>query len=742
VKTKQPLSLLIIFLVIFPCFSSSLISGPKKLIYLDAAVLPAGKLTSWRNLGTLGGSFVPVFRGLPSVENLKEQKAVNLSGNDVLLRSTFSPPSILNGKRPFTVLAKVYVPELAQRRTILTWSQEPEKSAVFSLGKGRDAAFYNSEKIKTGYTSGFPEAGKWHLLAFIYDKQRIRIYVDGWFNAEASGALEIKPDKVFYLGGQTASGLPLPLDPFNGYLASLEILDTAFNPLEVWNRSGHQEAIPVYPAQGEILEALNVSIRWERGDERAVSFAVYFSNNREEVERSQKKAFKGSFAGDTRTYNVLKLEPDNSYFWRVDQLNSEGKVLQPGIVRSFQVDDGSARNPVPHHLHGSASRDLKRLVWTHGPWASSQDIYFTPDRKKMEKGKPVLRELRPGMDFFFIPEKSLKYGQTYYWQVVTKNNQAAESPGQVWSFRIQDPPEDEDLTFFIASDLHYGGTVNARKINKMMVKAMNSLPGQPFPQEFGVKGRVHTPRGVVILGDIVDDGAASDVVKIWQEYAEDYGLRGDKLLAFPVFEGFGENDGPSTGLVRTNLKNRNRLRSGLKSISADGLHYSWDWGKVHFVQLNIYPGTLGEEYLNIWRRRFAGDARYPKHSLEFLVEDLRRNVGSSSRPVVIFQHYGFDSWGETWWTQKERNAFLQAIEPYNVVAIFWGHSHVAQGFSWNGIKTWCSGTTNNDPEPGVFLVVKIKTGRRSGQMIVATRGIDGWVSAEKVSFPMKKVQKK
>jgi len=712
------------------------------LIYLDAAVLPAGKLRSWKNLGTLGGSFIPVFRGLPSVEDLKEQKAVNLSGIDVLLRSTFAPPNVLNGKRPFTVLVKAYVPELAQRRTILTWSQESEKSAVFGLGKGRDAAFYNSDMIRTGYTSGFPEAGKWHSLAFVYDAQMVRVYVDGWFNAEAKGPLQIKPDKVFYIGGQAASGLPLPVDPFNGYLASLEILDAALTPLEIWNRAGHREAIPDYPAEGEILEALTVSIKWQKGDEKAVSFAVYFSNNRQEVERGHKNAFKGNFAGGVRTYDVFKLEPGNSYFWRVDQLNREGKVFQPGIVRSFKVDEGSARNPVPHHLHGSVSRDLKRLVWTHGPWASSQDFYFSPERKKLERGKPVFKDLKPGMDYFFIPEKALKHKQTYYWQLVTKNKQGTESAGEVWSFRVQDPPDDDDLTFFIASDLHYGGTVNSRKINKMMVRAMNALPGQPFPQEFGVKGRVHTPRGVVILGDIVDDGAASDVVKTWQEYAEDYGLRGDKLLAFPVYEGFGEHDGPSTGLVRTNLKNRNRLRSGLRSISADALHYSWDWGKVHFVQLNIYPGTLGEEYLNIWRRRFAGDARYPKHSLEFLVEDLRRNVGSSSRPVVIFQHYGFDSWGETWWTQKERNAFLQAIEPYNVVAVFWGHSHVAQGFSWGGIKTWCSGTTNNDPEPGVFLVVKIKTGRRNGQMIVATRGIDGWVSAEKVSFRMKKVQKK
>lgn len=738
---KRKISLLLVSLVIFCCFNSLLLSAPRKLIYLDAAVLPEGKLKSWRNLGTLGGAFVPVFRSVPLVENLKGQKAVNLSGVDILLRSTFAPPPTLNGKQSFTIIAKVYVPELAQRQTILSWSQEPEKSAIFGLGKGRDAAFYNSGRIKLGYTGGFPEPGTWHLLAFVYDKQKIRVYVDGWLNSEAEGQIDIKPGKFFYLGGQIASGLPLPLDPFNGYLASLEMLDAAYTPVEVWNSSGHREALPIYPADGQLLETLNVSLKWEKGDERAASFSVYFSTSREEVEKSQKKAHKGNFPADIRYLDVSKLEPGKTYFWRVDQLDSQGKIIQSGIIRSFKIHDGSARNPVPHNLHGSVSRDLKRLVWTPSPWAVSQDVYFGNDPEKVEKGQSVIHGLKPGMDFFFIPEKNLKYGQTYYWRISTKNSTLFESPGQVWSFRVQDPPDDENLTFFIVSDLHYGGTVNARKINTMMVKAMNSLPGQPFPEEFGIKGKVHTPKGVVILGDIVDDGTASDVEKIWQEYVEDYGLIGEKLLAFPVYEGFGENDGTSTGLVRTNLKNRNRLRPGLRSISSDGLHYSWDWGKVHFVQLNLYPGSVGEEYLNIWRRRFTGDARYPKYSLEFLIEDLRRNVGGSGRPVVIFQHYGFDSWGETWWTQKERNAFLQAIQPYNVIAIFWGHSHVAQGFSWNGIKTWCAGTTNNDPEPGEFLVVNIKTGRRSGQMIVATRKMDSWASAEKISFPMKKVPK-
>jgi hypothetical protein len=739
---KSLFSPLILFFVLFNCFNIMGLAAPRKIIYLDASILPEGSLKKWHNLGTIGGDFIPVFRGLPSVQIISGQKAVSLIGPDVLLRSTFTPPSSLNGRKPFTILAKVYFNELAQRQIILNWSQETEYSAIFGFGKGLDAAFYNSVKNRLGYKGGFPLQKAWHLLALVYDQQKLSIYVDGWLNSQVDGPLDIKPGKFIYLGGQVVTGFPLPFDPFNGYLASLEVLDEALSMANVWNLAGHHEAIPLYPAEGEVIPAVSVTLRWEKGDDRTSGFSVFFSSSKEEVEKGEKRAAKGNISAETSTYDLTGLKTGQAYFWRIDQIEANGKLLQAGLVRSFVIDHGSARNPSPHHLHGSVRPDLNRLRWEPGPWAASQDIYFTADLKKLEKAKPVARGVKPGSDYFYLPEKKLDHGQNYYWKVITKNGNLPDSPGPVWSFRVQDELDDKDLTFFVASDLHYGGTVNFRKLNRTMVEAMNSLPGQFYPEERGVKGKIHTPRGVVITGDIVDDGSALDIEKTWQEYVEDYGLNGDKLLAFPVYEGFGESDGPSSGLVRTNLKSRNRLRPGLRSISADGLHYSWDWGPIHLVQLNLYPGSAGEEYLNIWRRRVNGDARYPKYSLEFLIDDLRRNVGNSGRPVILFQHYGFDTWSEAFWTEKERNAFLQAIQPYNIIAIFWGHSEVPQGFSWHGIKTWCAGTPNRDPDPGEFLVVKISIGRKNGQLIVATRKTNSWESVEKSTFLVKKVPAK
>ena len=66
---------------------------------------------------------------------------------------------------------------------------------------------------------------------------------------------------------------------------------------------------------------------------------------------------------------------------------------------------------------------------------------------------------------------------------------------------------------------------------------------------------------------------------------------------------------------------------------------------------------------------------------------------ADGRPVVLFQHYGWDkfslerwdparttfddegSGAPHWWSEADRQALLSAIAGYNVVGIFHGHEH-------------------------------------------------------------------
>jgi cytolysin (calcineurin-like family phosphatase) len=83
-------------------------------------------------------------------------------------------------------------------------------------------------------------------------------------------------------------------------------------------------------------------------------------------------------------------------------------------------------------------------------------------------------------------------------------------------------------------------------------------------------------------------------------------------------------------------RNRRRVKAAASigvnnyRLSANGLHYSWDWGRVHLAMLNLYPGNQG--------KGSQGSAlNSPSYSLQFLVEDLKRV--DPSAPVILFFHY-------------------------------------------------------------------------------------------------------
>jgi cytolysin (calcineurin-like family phosphatase) len=72
--------------------------------------------------------------------------------------------------------------------------------------------------------------------------------------------------------------------------------------------------------------------------------------------------------------------------------------------------------------------------------------------------------------------------------------------------------------------------------------------------------------------------------------------------------------------------------------------------------------------------------------------DLAANA-KDGRPVILFQHYGWDrfsterwdpqaqaftdqgSGAPHWWSDAERSALLEAIDGYNVIGLFHGHEH-------------------------------------------------------------------
>ena len=298
--------------------------------------------------------------------------------------------------------------------------------------------------------------------------------------------------------------------------------------------------------------------------------------------------------------------------------------------------------------------------------------------------------------------------------VLVLSSAAAATHSSGTSFRAEKPnATSNSVTFFITSDCHYDAFENEDRNQRVhdTVLEMNKMTAHTWPAKLG-GGAIQEPRGVLVLGDVIDDGdrllqGRHQTPVQYEAFEKDFGLDGtDGVLRFPVFEGWGNHDGPPVGKdkhgfsFQAHLKARNRvrMRKGLISnLSQNGLHYSWDWGGIHFVQLNIYPADRQNP-----RVRYSPVWHDPQNALSFLVEDLSDGVGTSGRPVVLLSHCGFDS---DWWIPEDWKAVYSAVKAYRVILYAYGHSGtgVRQWAPEGETKKWLCVNTGQT-EKGFFVV--------------------------------------
>lgn len=289
-------------------------------------------------------------------------------------------------------------------------------------------------------------------------------------------------------------------------------------------------------------------------------------------------------------------------------------------------------------------------------------------------------------------------------------------------------PATRDVTFLSTSDSHYmlpDRKDNHNAFNRATMEMMNAITTVKWPDKLGGDA-IKSPRGVVVLGDCIDDGDmvrkdANGTRQVSEEqnklFLADLGLDGtDGVLKYPVFEGWGNHDGPPEGKGKSafsfqaQIKQRNKIRLEKKlisSVSENGLHYSWDWDDVHFVQLNLYPADQqrkGVHYSPVWHD--------PQGSLSFLKKDLTDKVGKTGRPVVLMSHCGFDT---DWWVKEDWKELYDAVKDYNVILYLYGHTGT-------GLRDWApEGETKkltciNDghTDLGVFVIQIVGDRIRAG----------------------------
>jgi hypothetical protein len=691
--------------IVSACATAPAADGP--LVDLDAAALRPGPLLSWPNGGSLAGSFEVRSSEGPVVATVADRAAVKLS-EKMWLRSTFPAPASIARGRSFTLAVWAHPAKLVGKMVIASWAPRPHDCAEFGYGKGREGAFCGWRR-DVAYRRP-PRPGRWHHLAWTYADGRLRVYVDGDLDTQVAEKLTPAVGEPMLLGAAWDARKKVPCFGFRGSLARVRVWDRCLSHREVRNDMGAVESFAPEPADGSAVLARRVILRWRAGHPRASRMRVYLSPDRRAVEEMASSAVRADRlpAAEDGLLDVGKLTLGKTYYWRVEQCGTDGKRLDRGNVWGFDLSAGPADQPRPRHRVASIGRGTGQLCWKPGPYAVSQRVYFGTDPNAVARGEaPTSGDLPPAATHWVVPVR-LGYGTRYYWRVAQNNGPLPPAPGRVWTFRTEDKPEPGKLTFFVVSDTHYGLDWRVEPAVQALIDRMNFMPGTALPKSVG-GGVIRTPRGVIHLGDMTNDGKRAQ----WEAYVRDFGLRGEGRLAFPVYDMFGNHDGGADLPVRQGLIKRIAARSGLAARSANGVHYSWQWEGIRFINLNISVGTTTRPY-------------DPQNSFGFLTDELKR-LTDKSQPLILLHHFGFDKrQGLRWWPEEWRTRYHEAIRGYNVVAIFHGHDHETDIFRWRDIDVFDAphirdADAADKPVRHGFFVVQIDGER----MIVAERKLDG-----------------
>lgn len=276
----------------------------------------------------------------------------------------------------------------------------------------------------------------------------------------------------------------------------------------------------------------------------------------------------------------------------------------------------------------------------------------------------------------------------------------------------------DNVTFIVSADMHLTGVDSLDKSIRVFIDEVNSLKDRSLPDTLGVTNI--EPRGVIVAGDITQDGLPHE----WGSFKQMFGLNGDALMNYPVYEGTGNHDGNIDGAVRQGIRDRNISRPDVVSISHNKLHYAWKWGEIHLLQLNSYPSSDWDPDCE-WCHYFHESFRDPEKSLDFLQDYLSNGITSNEEPVILFFHYGWDGFSDLWWTENEKQAFYETIKDHNIIGIFTGHCHAIEHYKWKGIDIWSSGSPNKPEGEEEFLWVQVKDDK---MVVLGSKG-EEWIKA-------------
>jgi len=187
------------------------------------------------------------------------------------------------------------------------------------------------------------------------------------------------------------------------------------------------------PANGGVVEDTWASLGWT-GGQAAASYDVYFGDNLDDVKNGTSDTSRGN---QDKTMNFFVagfpgypypdgLVPGTTYYWRIDEVQTDGTVQQ-GTIWSFKIPSKIATNPDP--ADGAEFVDPNAVfTWTPGFGAKLHTIYISNDFDEVENATGGLAQ-----GIITYGPGPLELETVYYWRV-DEFDAANTYKGDVWSF--------------------------------------------------------------------------------------------------------------------------------------------------------------------------------------------------------------------------------------------------------------------------------------------------------------------
>jgi hypothetical protein len=282
--------------------------------------------------------------------------------------------------------------------------------------------------------------GEWHLVAGMREGTTIRVAIDGVFEGQntvsATYNLAGTSQHNAYIGAITNHTNSALFKTYKGLIDDVRVYNQALTAAELKALVPPKiKARDPNPRDGDMTVVLPL-LQWKAGD-TAIFHDVYVGTD----PNLGLKNLVQPRSPVAMYYHVPGLTAGTTYYWRVDEIEVDGKTVHTGNVWTFTAQPITAYLPTPANgvLDASADPNMK-LTWSPGKGAVEHRLYFGNSLEAVQQGaagtdKGKLKDptFAPGL---------LEPLTTYYWRVDEIGAGGAVEKGQVWAFTTFLPVDD------------------------------------------------------------------------------------------------------------------------------------------------------------------------------------------------------------------------------------------------------------------------------------------------------------